>query len=95
MREGGFERLVGRRCTCQALVNDYDVTNRRSAFFDGILHLVIGFIPMWVLFRPEKQVFDLWSGWSVTLSRLFVTSFSRYPEYERCNSAACTRVNAF
>lgn len=50
---------------------------------------------MWVLFRPEKQVFDLWSGWSVTLSRLFVASFSRYPEYERCNSAACTRVNAF
>lgn len=37
---------------------------------------------MWVLFRPEKQVFDLWSGWSVTLSRLFVASFSRYPEYE-------------
>ena len=37
---------------------------------------------MWVLFRPEKQVFDLWPGWSVTLSRLFVASFSRYPEYE-------------
>ena len=50
---------------------------------------------MWVLFRPEKQVFDLWSGWSVTLSRLFVARFSRCPEYERCDSAAYTRADAF